>query len=306
MRVVGIENMICDYYFWNNQVFVNGGGTVSNILVNLDHQKIPCKLIGYCGADEQGTWIRNSLKQTTIDIQDITITNHPTKNFYIKDGKTTSYCPICQTKKERYPNFSLEKITSSITPTDYLLLKDYSITNVKLIIQLSNPILLDISTIKHFIYMEKEKIENYIFYPYKIMNISEDTFEFLLKKLNQTKKELLHKMNSELIIITKGKKGTEFFYHDHHYDFSIENPFPEIETNGCGDTFFSNIICHILLNPKKIWTETDFQKMFFESQKKVEIVLKNIGARNHIIPNVLIKKTNKCICMTFQIEEKID
>lgn len=46
--------------------------------------------------------------------------------------------------------------------------------------------------------------------------------------------------------------------------------------------------------------------MFFESQKKVEIVLKNIGARNHIIPNVLIKKTNKCICMTFQIEEKID
>lgn len=299
MRVVGIENIICDYYLYKNKIYINGGGTIANILVNLDNQKIPCKLIGYCGNDEQGNWILHSLKKTNIDINQIQMTSTRTKCFYVTEKKTSSICPFCQKKKKRYPNTSIKKISLSLKSDDYVLLKDFTKANIQLIKQLKNEIFLDISMTKQILYSSKEEIENYIFHRYKIINMNESVFLLLQKKLKKISSELLKQMKSELIIITKGKKGVEFFYRQHHYQFDIENPFLEVETNGCGDTFFSNIIFEILKNPFKVWTKTDFIKIFEESQKKVKIVIQSIGARNHIIPNQEIKKAEQCICDTF-------
>lgn len=302
MRVVGIENIICDYYFDQKNSYINGGGTVANILVNLDQKKIPCKLIGYCGSDKQGIWIINSLKKTKIDTKDIQMTSNRTKSFYIMENKTSSICPFCKSKKKRYPNLSISKIHSLLKPDDYILLKDYSKTNEQIMSQCQNKIFLDLSMIKPLLYCSKEEIENYIFNHYKVINIKENVFLFFQKKLKQSAKELLEKMNSEIILITKGKKGVEFFHNHRHYIFDIKEPFLEIETNGCGDAFFSNIIFETITNPRKIRTKKDFDKMFEESQKQVKIVIQTMGARNHIIPNQQIKKqNNECICDTFHL-----
>lgn len=300
MRIVGIENVVCDYYFWEEHIYINGGGTVSNILVNLDSYGIPCKLIGYCGNDAQGKWILNSLRHTNIDTSDIKEINARTKCFYIDKIRSSTICPICGKKKKKYPNEKVENILRNIKKEDILLIKDYSKINEKIIQNVKNDILIDMGYIKPLLYLDKETIKKFIYFPYLIVSIKEELLLFIAKKLGQPKEKILNDMKANLIVITKGKKGVEFIYQKKQYAYSLKEPYKEIETNGCGDAFFSIVIKEILNNPEI--QEKMFSHFFEMGNKLVKVVLKEVGARNHVIPNGKMIGYKDCLCDKIKIK----
>lgn len=85
---------------------------------------------------------------------------------------------------------------------------------------------------------------------------------------------------------------------NNEYDYEAM-PIEEKETNGCGDIFFATFISEII--KKENITKIDIDEIFELAQKNVAIVLNNIGARNHIVKNVIIQKNKKCICVDFSI-----
>lgn len=299
MRIIGIENFICDYYITDDKTYINGGGTVANILVNLDFFAISCKLIGYCGNDTQGNWIRNSLKGTNVDLSDIIITGK-TKKFFMKDGKYSSTCPICKQKAKRYPAIKIETILPLIKKDDWILIKDFSVLNNQIINQIKNPILIDIGYTKPLLHLEESEIIPFITYPYKMINLKEEVLIFLCNKLRIDKEKLLKEMKAEIIMITKGKNGVEFLFKNRQYQYKLKKPFKEIETNGCGDSFFSCAINRI--TREKNITEKTFKMIFDEGNKLVKQVVSQIGARNHLIPNGILTSYKNCICDEIDIK----
>ena len=293
MKIVGVENIIADYYWHKDNVYFNGGGTVSNILLYLNHFGIPSKIIGYVGNDSQGKWINNSLEKLRIDTSAIVTVNQETKSFYIKDKKTTSVCPLCQKKKKRYPNISLEMVKKSLQKEDCLILKDYSALNAKILESVSNKVYIDIGCIKPFLYLENVKILSFFQNKIHMLSIKEEVLVFLLKKLQMKKEELLSKINANRMIITKGKNGASFILNKQEYIFLSKEPFAEIETNGCGDAFFSVLIYHDLNGN---YQKENFESIFDEVQILVETVISRIGARDHIIKNVKVPNGKECVC----------
>ncbi len=105
-------------------------------------------------------------------------------------------------------------------------------------------------------------------------------------------------MNIYFLIITKGKKGATIIFANNVYDYEVI-PLKEKETNGCGDIFFATFISEIIKKEKI--TKIDIDEIFELAQKNVATVLNNIGARNHIVKNEIIKKNEKCICEDFSV-----
>lgn len=290
MKVVGIKNLVLDYYFFDNEIYINGGGTVCNILSNLSKMGIPTKIIGYYGFDKMGEIAKISLEKCNVDISDLERKEYHTKCFFINPKKTTAVCPYCNKKTKDH---SLKK-DINIKKDDILLIQDYVLLN-----NLKNKICLDFSSFFSLIYKDKKEIENFIFRNYYIVSIKEKALLFLLKKLDMTFNQFIQKSNIYFLIITKEKKGATILFNKKEYNY-YNTPFKEIETNGCGDIFLATFICEIL--KRTTLNKKDIDEIYQLALKNVHIVLQNIGARNHIIKNIKIKKKeNKCICEDFEI-----
>lgn len=289
MNVVGIGNLVLDYYFYDDKIYVNGGDTISNILANLSSMKIKTKIFGHYGNDTLGKLAKESLEYLNVDTSLLEKLDYKTKCFFIDENKTTSVCPYCNNKRK---NHNLRKnIKDYINSDDIILLKDYTIID-----DLPNKICLDFGYYNSLIYEDKKRVEEFIFKKYYIVNLKEEVLLFILKKLNITYEEFKKKNNIYFLIITKGKKGATIVFNNKEYNYSPK-PFNEKETNGCGDIFFATFISEII--KRKYIKEKDIDKIYNKALNNVYIVLNNIGARNHLFKNKVIKKNNKCICEDF-------
>lgn len=286
MRVVGIGNVILDYYLFDDKIYINGGGTVSNILCNLSSMNIETKIIGYYGTDKMSDIGKVSLEKAGVDTCLLWQKNYSTKKFYIDKFKTTSECPFCGKKTKNYPLKT--DIQAYLEPDDIVLIQDYVILN-----HISNKVCLDLGYVKKLLHLKKENVEEFIYKNYYIVSIKESALLFLLKKLEITWEEFLKRIKIDMLLVTKGKRGVTIVFQNQTFNLKVE-PLEEIETNGCGDMFFATFISEVL--KRKNITACDIEKIYILALKNVEVVLKNIGARNHIVPNVLVKKTEKCIC----------
>lgn len=291
MNVIGIGNLVLDYYFYNNKIYANGGDTVSNILSNLAVMGIKTKIFGYYGNDTLGKLSKQSLEYAGVDTSLLVQLDYKTKCFFITPNGTTSICPYCG-KKRRNHTFR-KGIENFISDEDIILLKDYMVVN-----GLQNKICLDFGYYKDLIYEDIKSIRDFIFKKYYIVNIKEDALLFILKKLNISYEVFLKNCNIYCLIITKGSKGATIVFNnkEHHYK---PEPFSEIETNGCGDMFLATFIAEII--KRKNITSKDIDEIYEIAQKNVYTVISNIGARNHIFKNKLIKGKDKCICEDFSV-----
>lgn len=293
MKVVGISNLILDYYFFDNKIAINGGGTVSNILANLSSMGIDTKILGYYGNDILGGIAKQLIEDAGVDTSLLEMKDYKTKCFFINSKNTTSICPYCNNKRKNYK--LRNDIKYYIKEDDIVLIQDYIHLE-----KIPNRICLDFGYLDNLIYMNKEEIENYIFHKYYIVSIKDKVLSFILQKLDITFEQFKKKMNIYFLIITKGKKGSTVVFNNNEYDYKVI-PFEEKETNGCGDVFFATFISKII--KKNNITKTDIDEIFELAQKNVSIVLNNIGARNHLVKNKIIKKNGKCICEDFSIIE---
>ena len=292
MNIIGISNLILDYYFYNNEIYVNNGGSVANILANLAYMNRKTKIIGYYGNDNNGIVAKSLLEKAGVNTSLLEMKNYNTKCFFI-NKETTSTCPFCGNKTKNYKlNLDIEK---HITSDDIILIQDYTLLpNIK------NKICLDLGYYNKFIYEDNKNIEDFIFRKYYIVNIKDTTLDFILKKLNISFNEFLNKINIYFLIITKGKNGASIIYNNEIYNYNVTE-IKGIETNGCGDIFLATFIDELL--DKKVINKKVIDSIFNKAQENVEIVLNNIGARNHIVKNVRIKKLKKCICQDFYLEK---
>ena len=292
MNVIGIGNLVLDYYFYHNQIYVNGGGTVSNILANLSNMGINTKICGYYGNDYGGEIAKESIEKCHVDTTLLEKKNYLTKKFFITPNSYSSTCPYCHQKTKNY-HLKLD-IQDYINKDDIILIQDY----VKLP-NLSNKICLDFGYYQKLIYEDNKVIESFIFRKYYLVSLKEEVLNFILQRLNLTFNEFINKIDIYLLIITKGKKGTTIIYQKQIYHYEVK-PFKEIETNGCGDIFFATYISEVL--KREQITTKDLYEIFNLATQNVKIVINNIGARNHLIPNLIITKSKECLCEKFNIK----
>lgn len=291
MTVVGIGNLILDYYFFDNQVYINGGGTVSNILANLSSMGIDTKICGYYGNDRLGEKSKESLKKVGVDTSLLEQKNYHTKCFFIDKDGYSSTCPYCGKKSRNYKlRIPVEKY---IAEDDIVLIQDYVLLE-----NLPNKICLDFGYYGSLIYEGNENIEKFIFREYYMVSIKESVLSFLFKKLGLTFDEFLEKCDVYFLIITRGNKGATIVYKNNIYEYDAM-PLEEKETNGCGDIFFATFISEVI--KRKHITKDDIDQIFELAQKNVSKVLNHIGARDHLVQNMPIKMTDKCLCEDFTI-----
>lgn len=291
MIVVGISNLILDYYFFDNRITINGGGTVSNILANLSSMGINTKIFGYYGSDILGKEAKRLIEETGVDTSLLEMKDYKTKSFFIDSQGYSSSCPYCNNKSR---NYKLRKdIEYHLNKDDLVLIQDYIVLE-----NISNKLCLDFGYFGNLVYINKEKLESFIFHKFYIVSIKDKALFFILRKLNLTFQQFKKKMNIYFLIITKGQKGATIVFNHNEYDYEVM-PIEEKETNGCGDIFFATFISEII--KKENITKIDIDEIFELAQKNVAIVLNNIGARNHIVKNEIIQKNKKCICEDFSI-----
>lgn len=291
MNVVGIGNLIVDYYFYDNKIYINGGGTIPNILCNLSSMNVKTKIIGYYGNDKPGMIAKESIEKMNVDTSLLLKKEYKTKCFFINPSGTSSYCPKCGKKFRDYK--IRNNIKDYINNDDIILIQDYTILD-----DIPNKICLDFGYYNRLIYEDVKNIEKFIFRKYYMVNIKETVLSFILKKLNITFKEFKEKVDTYLLIITKGKNGASILFNDNIYNYNSE-VFKEIETNGCGDIFFATFISEIIKRGNI--NSNDIKEIYDLAQKNVFKVISNIGARNHIVKNLTITKKDKCICEDFYI-----
>lgn len=291
MTIVGLSNLVLDYYFYNNKIYLNGGGTVSNILANLSSMGIDTKICGYYGNDYGGRVAKKLIEECHVDTSLLTRKNYLTKKFFITPSGFSSTCPYCHKKTKNIPlNLDIQNI---ISQNDIILIQDY----VKLP-NIPNKICLDFGYYQKLIYEDNKVLENFIFRKYYLVSIKESVLTFILNKLHLTFETFINKIDIYLLLITKGRKGTTIIYQKKEYNYQVE-PFEEVETNGCGDIFFATFISETLKRQKLI--PSDLDDIFNIASANVHTVINNIGARHHLIPNKIIIKNQKCICENFKI-----
>ena len=105
----------------------------------------------------------------------------------------------------------------------------------------------------------------------------------------------------KMIIVTRGKKGSDFVFNDNTVNKELNNPSIEVDPTGAGDAFFGIFISEYVKNNYIIdykFIDTTFEK----ATKLTSKVVKKFGARGHIQSLYKIKRIkNFCSCENFEV-----
>ena len=104
-----------------------------------------------------------------------------------------------------------------------------------------------------------------------------------------------------MIIVTRGKKGSDFVFDNNKVNKELSNPEVEVDPTGAGDAFFSMFISEYIKNNYIIdykFIDSTFEK----ATKLTKKVVKKFGARGHIQNLYKIKRVkDTCTCNNFDI-----
>ncbi len=288
MRVVGLTNLIVDFYLYNDKILINGGGTVANTLANLSFMGINTCIFGYYANDKLGNFAKDQLIKVGVKTNFLEKKDYKTKCFFIDKNGTSSVCPFC---KEHRKNYRSRKIIEKYLNKDDIIL----VQDVHNLGDINNQIIWDFGYTKGILYMRNTELAKIIFRKYFIVNFKKQVLELILKKFKTTYKDFINQLNIDFIIITDGKNGTTIVHKGREYKF-IPKIIEEIETNGCGDMYLATFINEILNG------NLNFEDINNKAQKNVYNVLKRIGARDYVSPNIEVEFNKKCICEDFIIK----
>ena len=313
MRVVSIGDLVTDFYYKNGKLIgVNGGMTSHNIIANIAKMKLDTVVYGACGDDMSGNIAIRSLSDIGVNTENIQVVQDlNTRCFHVSyfenDGKlefkSKKRCPICN-EKRWYESSKIDsnKILKSIKQDDILVFDNLNEENQKIIDNSQNRKMLDLGQYFELDNYSDKEIINKLSGKFDIINLNERVEKYLKNRFNLNNLEDVYKMiHPNLIIVTRGKKGSNFICRDFKVTMGLEEPAEEIDPTGAGDAFFSVFISEYIKN-NFILNHKFIEDTFKKATKLTKKVVKSFGARGHITSLYKIKKVNdSCTCQNFEV-----
>ena len=311
MRVVGIGDLVVDYYYKDQKLLgINGGMTSHNIIANLAKMKIPVSVFGVCGNDIQGQIAIESLKKLGVDIDNIKmLDNVKTRAFHVSyfdnDGKLTfiskKRCPFCQNKKWYEESLiDIKNIIDNIKHDDILIFDNLNNKNQTIIDKTDNKKIIDLGQYFELEVLSNQEIIDKLANKFEIINFNERVSKYLLNRLKlKDDIELYNLLKPKFMSITRGENGATFIESGKEYNFDLIYKGKVVDSTGAGDAFISSIIKDAIKNNFK-YNSNLFRKWYENSNKLTSKVVSVMGARGHINTLFKIKKMdNCCACDNF-------
>lgn len=305
-RFITVGDVVADCYYQDSGkskklIKVDGGASRFNVIANLAQRGYRTKIIsGYC-PDKVGKMILHFMEDLNVDITDIMLKNGETKKYHISPNNYGSHlcqktCPICG--KKTWYNESIEDFEyyiSQIQRRDIIILDNIEIMMEELLYS-NNDKILDLGRIKKLLPLPKTKIKNLLRGKIEILQLNDVVEKYLLALFNvETLKELYKILSPKLLIVTRGKKGTDFVYRNYIYSKILKNPKQEIDDTGAGDAFLSVIIQEYYNNNKMV-NQQFIDETFEKAIKVTSEVVSHLGARGHLYKGYYPENTCNCMC----------
>ncbi|HIT10146.1 MAG TPA: hypothetical protein IAC24_00905 [Candidatus Onthousia faecigallinarum] len=313
MKVISIGDLVTDFYYKNGKlVGVNGGMTSHNIIANIAKFGLETAVYGVCGADKAGNIAIKSLKDLGVNGENIKILDSlRTRCFHVsyfdKNNKleftSKKRCPFCNTKKW-YEESQIDPcdILQKISEEDVLVFDNLNAKNQIIIDGCENRKMLDLGQYFELDHYENEEIVKKIQYKFDLINLNERVEKYLKDRfLVESLEELYQILKPKMMIVTRGKNGSDFIFDHNIVHKELTNPSQEVDPTGAGDAFFAMFICEYIKNNYII--DPNFIDLTFEKATKLtKKVVKKFGARGHIQSLYKIKKlAGVCTCDDFEI-----
>ncbi len=316
MRIISIGDLVTDFYYKNGKlVGVNGGMTSHNIIANIAKLGLETSVCGVCGDDMAGTIAINSLKEVGTNIDNVkVIEDINTRCFHVSyqelnnklEFTSKKRCPICNIKKW-YEESKIEPndILKQINKDDVLIFDNLNNKNQIIIDNCNNRKMLDLG---QYFELEDyndndiiEKIKN----KFDVINLNERVEKYLKNRFSiKSLEEIYNILHPKMIIVTRGKKGSDFVFDNNKVNKELSNPEVEVDPTGAGDAFFSFISEYIKNN--YIIDYKFIDSTFEKATKLTKKVVKKFGARGHIQNLYKIKKVkDACTCSNFSLRKQI-
>lgn len=295
MRIIGFGDLYIDYYFKNDLLIgVMGGKTNANILCNL-RKYYETAFIGVVGNDFQGKICIDSLNKIGVNTEHIKIIDYPTKQFFIMNNEYSTRCPYCSRESSYHGNkYTKEDVLEYIREDDYIIVDNANELTMDIMKSIPNKAFLDLSYIGELRYLSLDEILSMLASRFIIIKMNERVYNYLKEKFALDSQDLYKYLQCEILIINRGKRGTDIIYGDEFEKKEIEDPSISIDTNGTGEAFFSEFI-HTYLESDIIDMKM-IGKAYLKASGISSYVGTIIGARSHLIPLVKITNYEECIC----------
>lgn len=313
MKIISIGDLVTDFYYKNGKlVGVNGGMTSHNIIANITKFGLETSVYGVCGNDMAGSIAINSLKDIGINIDNIKIIdNLNTRCFHVSysevDGElvfaSKKRCPFCNEKKwYNESNIDTFEILKKIDEEDVLVFDNLNNKNQIVIDKCENIKMLDLGQYFELDNYSDEEIVKKIKNKFDFINLNERVERYIKDRFSiDTLEAIFDLLKPKMILVTRGKKGSDFVFSSNKVSKKIINPEVEVDPTGAGDAFFSMFISEYIKN-NYIIDEKFIDSTFDKATKLTKKVVKKFGARGHIQNLYKIKKVNNsCTCQKFDI-----
>lgn len=314
MRVVSIGDLVTDYYYKNNKlVGVSGGMSSHNIIANIAKMKLETAVYGVCGDDMAGKNAIQSLKDLGVNTEKINVIKDiNTRCFHVSyfdnngklEFKSKKRCPFCNEKRWYAPSMiNSKEILKDINKDDILVFDNLNSKNQEVIDNCPNRKMLDLGQYFELEKLSDNEILNKLQNKFDIINLNERVEKYLINRFNLNNLEDIFEMlKPNLIIVTRGKKGSDFICHDFKLTMNLTDPADEVDPTGAGDAFFSVFISEYIKN-EFIINQNFIESTFKKATKLTKKVVKKFGARGHLQSLYRIKKLNDCCtCQNFEIK----
>ena len=314
MRVVSIGDLVTDYYYKNSKLIgVNGGMSSHNIIANISKMELETAAYGVCGDDIAGKIAIKSLKDLGVNTEKINIIkNLKTRCFHVSyfdnngklEFKSKKRCPLCNEKRWYEPSeINTKEILKNINSNDILVFDNLNSQSQEIINNTQNRKMLDLGQYYELEKLDNNEILNKLQNKFDIINLNERVEQYLINRFHlNNSKDIFDMLKPNLIIITRGQRGSDFICQEFNINMKLENPAEEIDPTGAGDAFFALFISEYIKN-KFIVSRRFIEITFEKATKLTKKVVKSFGARGHINSLYKIKKLNNyCTCQNFEIK----
>lgn len=306
-RFIATGDLVADCYYQIDNgkkklVKVDGGASRFNVIANLAARGYNTKVISACGSDMAGEIVLNLMQDIGVDVRDVIRHKNNTRKYHITPTPYGTHrceknCPICYKKtwyEEQVANFSyyIEKMRKK----DILILDGISLESTELILHTTNNKILDLGRIKRLLSFSEKQIEYFLKARFEILQLNELVEKHLLARFElDSLIELYEILKPKLLIVTRGKSGTDFVYQDQIYSKVLKEPTMEIDDTGAGDAFLSVVIQEYYNNNKTV-NQQFIDETFEKAVKVTSEVVSHLGARGHLYEGYYPEDTCNCMC----------
>lgn len=302
MRLVSFGDLYLDYYFKDGKLIgIDGGKTNANIIANLTSH-FNTAFLAIIGTDSRGDIAAYSLRRLGVDVQVIKQVGGNTKAFFIEDSKYTTTCPYCD-REVGYKHVHIDEtsIIKNIKSDDIIVVDNVKTSTINILKAITNKAFLDIGYISDIRFKSLDEIVDDLHNRFVAINMNERVYKFIKNKFNIDSLELYELIRPELLIITRGKRGSDIIYQGEFIKKELDNVSVEVDSSGAGDAFFKEFIREIV-EDNFIITEKSISKAYMNASSLASYVVTLLGARAHLKPLMKIDNYHECICKDIVIK----